>query len=53
MTWEDLCDIYEDFHENKREKYDNILKDFTKNYLEDMNKGREDEIGRASCRERV
>ena len=43
MTWEDLCDIYEDFHENKREKYDNILKDFTKKYLEDMNKGREDE----------
>ena len=43
MTWEDLCDIYEDFHENKYEKYDNILKDFTKNYLEDMNKGREDE----------
>jgi len=42
MTWEDLCDIYEDFHGNKHNKYEGILKDFTETYLEDMNKGRED-----------
>lgn len=38
ISWEDLCDIYKDFGENKSDKYQNILEEFTDTYLKDINK---------------
>lgn len=37
ISWEDLCDIYRDFGENKFDRYQRILDDFTDTYLKDIN----------------
>ncbi|MDE5590098.1 MAG: GTP pyrophosphokinase [Acetatifactor sp.] len=36
VSWEDLCDIYTDFGENKYDRYQSILDDFVDNYLKDI-----------------
>lgn len=38
ISWEDLCDIYRDFGENKYKKYQSILEEFTDTYLNSINK---------------
>lgn len=38
ISWDDLCDIYKDFGENKSDKYQNILEEFTDIYLKGINK---------------
>lgn len=38
ISWEDLCDVYRDFEENKFDKYQNILEEFTDTYLKNINK---------------
>lgn len=38
ISWEDLCDIYDDFSENKFDKYENIREEFVNEYLKDINK---------------
>lgn len=38
MSWEDLCIIYQDFSENKRKKYQDILDEFIKSFLKDLDK---------------
>lgn len=43
ISWEDLCDIYIDFGENKYDKYQSILKEFTDAYLKDINKDKVDD----------
>ncbi len=43
ISWEDLCDIYTDFGENKSDKYENILKEFTDVYLRDINRCKEND----------
>lgn len=48
MSWDEICIIYNDFDENKFNKYENILEEFTNNYLKDINK-----IGVHSIRSRV
>lgn len=40
ISWEDLCDIYRDFGENKSDKYQRILEEFTDTYLNDINKNK-------------
>lgn len=36
ISWEELCDIYDDFGNNKITKYKGILEDFTNTYLKDV-----------------
>lgn len=38
MSWEDLCEIYEDFKQNKYNKYEVILEEFHNTYLKDIDK---------------
>lgn len=38
MSWEDLCEIYNDFEPKRDEKYEKILIDFLNKYLRDLNK---------------
>lgn len=37
MTWDALCEIYEDFSNNKYHKYKEIMEDFLSTYLKDVN----------------
>lgn len=37
MTWDDLCEIYEDFSNNKFDKYKEIMEEFLSTYLKDVN----------------
>lgn len=53
MSWEELCDIYEDFVSNKKDKYKNILDEFLNTYLKDINNGDEEKIKIHSIRSRV
>lgn len=56
ISWEDLCDIYQDFDQIKFDKYTDILEDFTKTYLKDINKDRvsdEEKVKVHSFRTRV
>lgn len=43
ISWDDLCEIYDDFSANKYSKYDDIREDFLNKYLKDMNKGKSDD----------
>lgn len=43
MSWDELCDIYNDFVLNKRKKYEDILEEFLDTYLKDMNKGKDED----------
>lgn len=36
ISWEELCDIYDDFGKNKITKYKDILEEFTNTYLKDV-----------------
>ncbi|MCM1123245.1 MAG: GTP pyrophosphokinase [Eubacterium sp.] len=38
ISWDELCIIYQDFDQNKINKYENILTKFTNNYLKDIHK---------------
>ena len=40
ISWEELCDIYDNFDLKKDEKYQKIMEDFFDAYLKDMNKGK-------------
>lgn len=56
ISWNDLCDIYRDFGEDKHDKYQKILEEFTKSYLKDINKDKvndEEKIKVHSFRTRV
>lgn len=54
MSWEELCDIYDDFLTNKQEKYENILKLFLNTYLNDITKEEnDDKVKIHSIRSRV
>lgn len=46
MTWDDLCEIYEDFSKNKYGKYKEIMGDFLSTYLKDINEKNEFEEGK-------
>lgn len=37
ISWEDLCDIYKDFADNKKNKYEAIQDDFLEKYLKNLN----------------
>lgn len=37
MTWEDFCEIYDDFSKNKYNKYKKIMEEFINTYLKDIN----------------
>ena len=39
ISWEDLCEIYKDFSNNKRERYEAIRDDFFNNYLKNISNG--------------
>lgn len=51
MSWEDLCDIYIDFGNNKSGKYQDILDDFVESYLKDVNRHTEKEERNGDARE--
>lgn len=56
MSWEDLCEIYQDFSLKKRERYEDILEEFYTIYLKDVLKGKkktEPEVKIHSIRSRV
>lgn len=56
MKWEELCDIYDDFVLDKKQKYENILNEFLDDYLKDMNKDvneEEEKVKIHSVRSRV
>lgn len=55
MTWEELCEIYEDFYLHKKKIYEEILDDFLRTYLKNMNKDKkeEEEVKIHSIRSRV
>lgn len=38
MSWEDLCEIYNDFQSKRDDTYEKILTDFLDTYLRDLNK---------------
>lgn len=40
ISWDDLCDIYNDYTEQKLSKYKAIRDEFFNDYLRDMNEGR-------------
>ena len=40
ISWEELCDIYEDFGKNKVTKYEDILGEFTNTYLKEGSKAK-------------
>lgn len=40
ISWDDLCEIYDDFVEHKEKKYRAIRDDFFDTYLKDMNEGK-------------
>lgn len=42
ISWDDLCEIYEDFCKNKFDRYDNIREEFVDRYLKNINKNRKD-----------
>lgn len=46
MTWDDFCEIYEDFSQNKYGKYKEIMEDFLDTYLKDINEKVEFEKGK-------
>lgn len=55
VTWEELCDIYEDFSD-KNDKYEEILEEFLNTYLKDVNKDKKEngeEVKIHSIRSRV
>lgn len=55
MSWEELCDIYNDFN-SKKEKYEKILDEFLNTYLKKKNKDieeNENEVKIHSIRSRV
>ena len=37
LTWDDFCEIYEDFAKTKYDKYKEIMEDFLNTYLKDIN----------------
>ena len=55
ISWDDLCEVYKDFSENKYDKYKEIMEDFTNTYLKDINekKGIEKDVKIHSIRYRV
>lgn len=54
MSWEELCEIYNDFIKKKDDKYEIILKQFYDDYLEDISKDKnEDKVKIHSIRSRV
>ena len=56
ISWEELCDIYDDFVLKKDEKYQKIMEDFFDTYLKDMNKDKsedEEKVRIHSIRSRV
>ncbi|MBD5492010.1 MAG: GTP pyrophosphokinase [Lachnospiraceae bacterium] len=40
ISWDDLCEIYDDYVEHKQSKYKAIRDDFFDTYLKDMNEGK-------------
>lgn len=42
ISWNDLCDIYNDFLLNKFDKYEKIREEFVNMYLKDINKNKRD-----------
>ncbi|MCI9633227.1 GTP pyrophosphokinase [Schaedlerella arabinosiphila] len=42
ISWNDLCDIYNDFLLNKFDKYEHIREEFLNEYLKDINKSKSD-----------
>lgn len=42
ISWDDLCEIYEDFCTNKFEKYEKVREEFVNEYLKDINKDKRD-----------
>lgn len=54
MSWEELCDIYNDFVSNKNDKYEKVLQEFLDTYLKDMNKEEnQEEVKVHSIRSRI
>lgn len=57
LAWVDYCEIYEDFSENKYDKYKEIMEDFLSTYLKDVNENhvldRDKEVKIHSVRSRV
>lgn len=43
ISWEELCEIYDDFVLKKDEKYQTIMDEFLGTYLKDINKGKSEE----------
>lgn len=43
ISWEELCEIYDDFVLKKDEKYQTIMDEFLDTYLKDINKGKSEE----------
>ncbi len=43
ISWEELCDIYDDFVLKKDEKYQKIMEEFFDTYLKDMNKDKSED----------
>lgn len=46
MAWDDFCEIYDDFSNNKYDKYKEIMEDFLEVYLKDINEKRGIEEGK-------
>ena len=53
MSWEELCNIYEDFYQNKYNKYRDIMNEFLDTYFRDLDLDEKSDIKVHSIHHRV